>query len=83
MDHGHEHHYERLTTEEQEAVRDLEAFLQGLPGIPEEVVRSRLEGLTPPAWARVQNVLRNEVGAALEGQRAWEEHLEHLERLKP
>jgi hypothetical protein len=72
-----------LTTQEQKAVRDLEAFLQGSQGVSEEDARAGWEALSLQGWLHLQKRVRHGIGDSRESQRAWEKFLKRLKRLEP
>jgi hypothetical protein len=79
VDHGHERLYDRLTAQEREVLRDVEARCWGSHDVYEEDVESHLRTITPQAWERIRPVMLARVEASRERQRAIEERQRVLE----
>jgi hypothetical protein len=80
----------KLTPEEQEAARDIDAYCWGSLDVSNEDVLSRLHELTPEGWGRVQAMMARRVEESRERERrhrrtleAIEQLIERLERLDP
>ncbi len=71
-----------LTTEEREALRDLEARAWGSQDVSEEELQSRLDALTPRQWKRVGAASLARMEASRKRQLALEEGIERLEQYK-
>jgi hypothetical protein len=69
LDHGHERLYDRLTEEEREILRDVEARCWGSHDVSEEDVESHMRAMTPQAWERIQPVMLARVEASREAAR--------------
>ena len=73
--------YAKLTPEEQEVARDLDALCWGSLDVKREDVEDQVRDLSPETWARVKCVLMERVEAARVRQRKYERTAEVLRRL--
>jgi hypothetical protein len=72
----------KLTPEELEAARDIDAYCWGSLDVSNEDVSSRVRELTPEGWARVQAVVQRRLEESRARERRHRRTLEAIERLR-